>query len=250
MKIWELVVDKVKELPGVGYVLFCVTWIGAKLMGVDELAGIPLIAAGAVCAGAYFLGSKLDTPLYDSLYGPNAKLSWLPKHRALTMARDAAAKSLYGGQRSEVEVYADATRLGYVTETSNMYDTAKSVVKTSSEWEDHIVRIHDLSKAARSLFVVAFAALCLFVIAALLPSSPGISNVAEAAGKAGWVGSRILYAIALPVAFGIYVYLRAVHQIRLYQYLANNVRLVRTEDGQFVPFLPSSRLLLRAPNDR
>lgn len=248
MKLLELLVEKVKELPGVTYVLVGVTWIGAKMTAVDELAGIPLICAAVACALAYLLGSRLDKPLYDRLYGPQSSLSWLPKHASLSQARNAAAKALFGGEGFGVTSFLDAVKLGYVGEGRNLYDAAKTIVKASSEWDDRIARIHDISKAARSFLVIAFVALCAHALILLFPSAPGIPSLSRAFARAGWLGSPLSSVLALPFALGIYVWLRATHQIRLYEYLEKHLKLVRTSDDKFIPFLPNSWPGVLAPN--
>jgi len=249
MKLLELIVDKIKELPGVGYVFFLVTWAGAKVAGVDDLAGFPLAAAAAACALAYYLGSKLDEPVYDTLYGPNTKWDWLPGHRRLSKSRDEAAASLFAAEGFGVKSFEDAVRLGYVGEGRNLYGAARNIVKASPAWEEEIALAHDISKAARSLLIVAFLAACtLTALSYLLPPVGILAGVPAAVVAAGLFGKVVLYVAVIPVSFGLYIYLRVVHQARLYEYLSKHLQLIKTHDDKFVPMLPTEWPGLLKPN--
>src|SRR4051812_4540543 len=107
--ITEKIVKEVKKLPGVSYVLTAMTYLGARATGVEDLAGAPLAAACGICALGYWVGSKLDEPIYDKLYGPDSRFRWLPKHVLLRQARDELAKVVF--KPRSVLSYEDARRL-------------------------------------------------------------------------------------------------------------------------------------------
>ena len=134
--ITEKLVDAVKKLPGVSYVLTALTYLGARATGVEELAGVPLVVVCGACALGYWIGSGLDRPIYDSLYGPKSRLDWLPKHAELRDARDELAKAVF--QPRGASNYKDALDRKLIPEKQNLYSIAKFAAEGAKAWGGYI----------------------------------------------------------------------------------------------------------------
>jgi len=225
--------DIVKKLPGVSYVLAATTYLGARATGVEELAGAPLVVACGTCALGYWIGSRLDRPIYDKLYGPKSRLNWLPKHPELREARDELAKALFG-QRGALN-YEDA--LKWIPADQNLYSIAKFTAEGAKAWEGYISKLHDLSKAARSLLVISLGVLILLVCASALPDAAP-DWLTKSMFRLGFWSRPVVYGCLTPVFLVAYIYLRALHHLRLYKYVSAHVKLLPLPDGRFSPVIP------------
>lgn len=232
--ITEKIKDALKKLPGVSIVLAAMTYLGARFMGVEELEGVPLVVAYGICAVGYWIGSKLDKPIYDRLYGPKSQLQWLPVHSALQSARKSAFDTLF--KPRGVQSYVEAEQCGMITEKKGIYSEAKRAAVAANRWDGFIVYIHDWSKAARSLFCISVIFLLLALIATYAPNVVP-SSLASSIDRLGIWGSWVVYAVLVPIFFVLYMLLRAFHQVRLYSYVSDKAKLLQAPDGSFVPVI-------------
>jgi len=152
----EQIKEALKKLPGVSIVLVVMTFLGARFMGVEELQGIPLVLVYGGCAVGYWMGKKLDEPIYDWIYksdwanGTRSWRRWLPRHKKLDKARKSAFDPLF--KPRGVETYAEAEEKGLITDKKGIYSESKRAAVAADGWEGSIAYIHDWSKAARTLF--------------------------------------------------------------------------------------------------
>jgi hypothetical protein len=101
--------------------------------------------------------------------------------------------------------------------------------------------MHDLSKAARSLFVISIIIFAVLVSASTFPYVVP-SWLGESFQRLGFWSSRVVYACLIPLFLLAYIYLRALHHLRLYKYVSANVKLMPMPDGTFVPVIPEIKV--------
>lgn len=242
----EWVVDKIKNLPGVSYVLTATTYLGALALSDKELSGLPLLFACAACAAAYKIGSALDGQLYDRLYAPRKNYPLLPQHKRLKDARNALARHVFQGRG--VRDYLDAVGKGLLAdpdihtpqEPPGLYALASSAAKSSTLWDKHIAGWHDVSKAARSFLVLSSSFLVLLVLVAVAPAAIP-AQVTLSLSKMGFLGTAIPYLALFPAMLWGYLSWRALHQALLYELVTKNAEVLALPSGAFMLLIPEVR---------
>lgn len=246
----DKLVDFAKELPGFGLVFIIITVAYAYLKeSHEELTAIQTLVAAVICWGIYHGSSLLDY-LYNLAYGPNSKLSFLWKFDDLQEARNAAAKALFSPMNPSVENYAAANRHHYVGDKplKSLYSFCSAVAKPTDVWGSKIAPKISVSKTARTLFVFTLVLILLIKIK-LLRDLFGVPALVERLGVLSNIW--LLVAIAF-VAFVIYVVLRVLHNIELFEYVAGEVVHVAKRDNKMAVMildviLPRQRLPLPQP---
>ena len=101
--------------------------------------------------------------------------------------------------------------------------------------------MHDLSKAARSLLVISILIFAVLVCASSFPGAVP-SWLGEAIQRLGFWSSSVVYTCLIPLFLFAYIYLRVLHQLRLYKYVSAHMKLLPMPDGTFVPVIPEVRV--------
>lgn len=248
------IVDRLKQLPGFAYVLIAVTLVYGRLRGEEaELLAWQSAALALAAWLLYRLSARLDG-LYDWVYRPRKR----PKHawgaKELFRAREQAATSLFQPIDPRVESYRTAVKLGYVakkkkqrkTQPPNLYKRSSDVLKRTSAWEEEVAPWNELSKAARTIFVLS----ALLLASYLVP--PHWLDVQGTVSGLFAPGLTLPFLILIMAASGIlYWHARLRHHLRLYELVSRRVIHHRLDNGEvaLIPFdvllRPSAR---RIPN--
>lgn len=227
----DKLVDLAKELPGFGLVFLIITVAYTYLKkSPEELTATETFVAALICWLIYHASSLLDY-VYNVAYGPNSKLAFFWKSEPLHEARNRAAVKLFGPIDERVVDYRSALELRYVGDDEplkSLYFFCSTAAKPTDAWTSKIAPKINVSKAARTVFVFALIAVLMVKIKPLREVS-GLPMLTERLGLFSNVW--LLLAIAF-AAFVIYVVLRVLHNIQLFDYVASEVMHVPKENNQ------------------
>lgn len=220
--VLDKLVDFAKKLPGFGLVFLIVTLAYAYLKErPGELTLTESFSTAFMCWLIYHASALLDL-LYDLAYGPESKLHSVWKFCDLQKARNSAAAVLFGPIDERVKDYSGAEEYKYVGDEKplqSLYFYCSTVAKPTNMWVDKIAPKIHVSKAARTLFVFALVA-ALMVEVKVLRDAFGLPTFADRLGLLSNVW--LLFTIAF-LAFVVFVALRVLHNIQLFEYVASEV---------------------------
>lgn len=222
----ETFVDKfvtfAQKLPGFGLAFLLATLAYMYLKGdYTKLLPVETFVTAVLCWLLYHVASYLDK-LYDTAYGPKSKLRFLWGSDKLKKSRDRAAKALFEPIDHAVKDYAYATAKGHIGERPllSLYSLCSTLAKPTDTWRKKIEPKIDISKAARTVF--AFAA-----IAALITKIPSLQDslgVTLYIERLGIFANMWVHCVIAFVALFVYVALRILHNLELYDLVATRVK--------------------------
>lgn len=251
----KVIADKLKKLPGFAYLLPVVTALYGMAFGNAGAVGGTIVTL-LICWGVYRLGGRLDSPLYDSLFGAERTRKRLPviakRQRELDGLRDEVAARIFG--EAGVTNFREAREQKKITETGpgTLYGRCVRLLKPTQLWEQQVKGLLDFSKAARGLVVLLpLLAGILALPTELFSFSPRVQTGFVAARQnLGPFGMPWIHLLGAAAAIPVFLITRYHHHRRLYTLVARHVTTVTLPNGEIRAEIVDDPVIVRVADER